>query len=265
MEILPDGSYLSQVDGLQVRIIEADLDVHGADGTRIGDSYRLITTLLDWRRYPAGELIRLYHERWEIEVAYLALRHTLLGGYVLRSRDRAGAEQELWALLAVYQALRMAMTAAAESAGADPDRASFTIALETARDQVTAARGVADSGRPSRHRPDRPRRPGGLLPARRPRYSARKVKCSTSRYHVRDQERGQDRPCQSVTITRVQITIRVPPPDRPAARPRRKNQPPRPGPRQPCPDSRRDQVTRIMASQPGQRLVRTANSRAGSA
>jgi Insertion element 4 transposase N-terminal/Transposase DDE domain len=249
-EILPDGSYLSQVDGLQVRIIEADLDVHGADGTRIGDSYRLITTLLDWRRYPAGELIRLYHERWEIEVAYLALRHTLLGRYVLRSRDRAGAEQELWALLAVYQALRMAMTAAAESAGADPDRASFTIALEAARDQVTAARGVADSADP-----DDAGRIGravlaDLLPARRPRYSARKVKCSTSRYHVRDQERGHDRPCQSVTITRVQITIRIPPPDRPAARPRRANQPP--GPRPPCPGSRRDQVTRIMASQPGQ-------------
>ena len=61
---LPDGSYLSDVDGLAVRIIEADLDVHGADGTRIGDSYRLITTLTDWRRYPAGELIQLYHERW---------------------------------------------------------------------------------------------------------------------------------------------------------------------------------------------------------
>jgi len=169
---------------------------------------------------------------------------------VLRSRDRAGAEQELWALLALYQALRMAMTAAAESAGADPDRASFTIALQAARDQVTTARGVtdsadpADTGRIGRAVLD------GLLPARRPRYSARKVKCSTSRYHVRDAERGQDRPCQSVTITRVQITIRVPPPDRPAARPRRTNQPP--GPRQPCPDSRRDQVTRIMASQPGQ-------------
>jgi hypothetical protein len=71
-EILPDGSCLSHVDGLQVRIIEADLDVHGADGTRIGDSYRLITTLLDWRRYPAGELIRLYHERW---VRHEALRN----------------------------------------------------------------------------------------------------------------------------------------------------------------------------------------------
>ena len=245
-EILPDGSYLSRVDGLQVRIIEADLDVHGADGTRIGDSYRLITTLLDWRRYPAGELIRLYHERWEIEVAYLALRHTLLGGYVLRSRDRAGAEQELWALLAGCQALRMAMTAAAESAEADPDRASFTIALESAREQVITARGIEDSGIP-----DDTGRIGravlaSLLPARRARYSARKVKCSTSRYHVRD----QDRPELPTRITRVQITIIAPPPDRPAARPRtRKDQPP--GPRQPRPDTRRDQITRIMASQPG--------------
>jgi Transposase DDE domain. len=262
-EILPDGSYLSRVDGLQVRIIEADLDVHGADGTRIGDSYRLITTLLDWRRYPAGELIRLYHERWEIEVAYLALRHTLLGRYVLRSRDRAGAEQELWALLAVYQALRMAMTAAAESAGADPDRASFTIALEAARDQVTAARGVADSADPGDTGRIGRAVLADLLPARRPRYSARKVKCSTSRYHVRDHERGHDRPCQSVTITRVQITITVPPPDRPAAVPAA-GRTSRPVPARPA---RAAEETRSPASWPASpaRTGPAANSRAGSA
>jgi hypothetical protein len=220
--------------------------VHGADGTRVGDSCRLITTLTDWRRYPAGELIRLYHERWEIEVAYLALRHTLLGGYVLRSRDRPGAEQELWALLAVYQALRMAMTAAAEAAGADPDRASFTAALESAREQVITARGIEDPGDPADTGRIGRAVLAGLLPARRARYSARKVKCSTSRYHVRD----QDRPELPTRITRVQITIITPPPDRPAARPRsRKDQ--LPGPGQPRPDTRRDQVTRIMASQPG--------------
>ena len=61
-----------------MRIIEADVTVTGADGSRCGDSYRLITTLLDHRRYPAARLVRLYHERWEIESAYLALRHTLL-------------------------------------------------------------------------------------------------------------------------------------------------------------------------------------------
>ena len=82
---LPDGSYLSRLDGqdgppgLGVRIIEAGVVMTGADGTRVAESYRLITTLTDHRRYPASALVRLYHERWEIESAYLALRHTPAG------------------------------------------------------------------------------------------------------------------------------------------------------------------------------------------
>lgn len=50
---LPDGSYLSQLAGLPVRIIEAELTMRGADGTVVHDHYRLITTLLDDRRFPA--------------------------------------------------------------------------------------------------------------------------------------------------------------------------------------------------------------------
>lgn len=42
------------------------------------------------RAWPAGALIELYHERWEHEIAHLALRHTLLQGRVLRSHDPAG-------------------------------------------------------------------------------------------------------------------------------------------------------------------------------
>jgi hypothetical protein len=64
-QLLADGSYLPDLDGLEVRIIEADLIVTGTGGSRIGDRYRLITTLLDHRRYPAAELIQLSHERWE--------------------------------------------------------------------------------------------------------------------------------------------------------------------------------------------------------
>jgi hypothetical protein len=100
---LPDGSYLSDLDGLKVRIIEARVMVTGADGSRVSDSYRLITTLMDHRRFPAAAVVRLYHERWEIESAYFALRHTLLEGHVLRSGDRPGLEQEAWALLTLYQ------------------------------------------------------------------------------------------------------------------------------------------------------------------
>src|SRR5439155_2079911 len=130
------------------------------------------------------------------------------GGYVLRSRGRAGAEQELWALLTVYQALRMAMTAATGTVpGTDPDRASFTVALEAAREQVIAARGIEDPGRPGDTGRIGRTVLACLLPARRARYSARKVKCSTTRYRPRD----QDRPELPTRITRVQVTITAPP------------------------------------------------------
>jgi hypothetical protein len=71
---LPDGSFLSLTGGVKVRVIAASVTVTCPDGTRYGDSYRLATTLLDWRRYPAGALIALCHERWEHEVTYLASR-----------------------------------------------------------------------------------------------------------------------------------------------------------------------------------------------
>jgi hypothetical protein len=50
-------------------------------------------------------------------------------------------------------------------------------------------------------------------------------------------------------ITQVLVTVLAPPPDRPAALPRSPRDPF--APRQPRPETRRDRVTRIMASQPG--------------
>jgi len=244
LQHLPDGSYLSDLNGLQVRIIEADLVVTGADGSRVADRYRLITTLADYRRYPAAALVRVYHERWEIESAYFALRHTLLNGLVLRSGDRPGLEQEVWALLTLYQLLRMAMVTAVETRpGTDPDRASFTTALETAREQLTAAAGVCPHG-PA----DLPGAIGRavldtLLPARRPRYSARNVKCTTSRYHARD----DGRPALPATITAIDITICTPPLDLKPGRTHRDRTTPRP----PQPPTRRQRITTIMNTDPG--------------
>jgi hypothetical protein len=237
---LPDGSYLSELGGLTMRIIEADVTMRGADGTRIVERYRLVTTLLDHHRYPAQALIRLYHERWEIESAYLALRHTMLAGHVLRSGDRAGLEQEVWALLTLYQLLRMAMTTAVETQpGTNPDRASFTTALQTARDQLTAAAGIYPEptdllgviGRAVL---------ATLLPARRARYSARKVKCATSRYLNRD----DGRPAASTAITAIDIAVHTPPID---LTPRPRRYPPRRAPR---PPTRRQQITEIMNADP---------------
>jgi len=119
----------------------------------------------------------------------------------------------MWALLALYQALRVVMVEAAESVpGIDPDRCSFTVALQTARDQVVQATGIV---------PDEPGSPGligrrvldRLLAPRRHRASTREVKSPMSRYSER---RGDGRPDRSRTITSLTVTVLEPSPQQPS-------------------------------------------------
>ncbi|MFI6704196.1 IS4 family transposase [Streptomyces sp. NPDC050509] len=100
-----DGSVLTRIGPLTMRVIDAEITIRTARGSRTG-RYRLLTTLTDPATHPAGELVRLYHERWEIETAYAELKSTILGGRVLRARTPDGIEQEVRALLTAYQALR---------------------------------------------------------------------------------------------------------------------------------------------------------------
>jgi hypothetical protein len=132
--------------------------------------------------------------------------------------------------------------------GTDPDRASFTTALHAARDQLTAAAGIW---------PDDPGKPADLLgvigravlatllPARRPRYSARKVKCATSRYLNRD----DGRPAAATAVAAIDILVHTPPLDT-SPRPRRRHRPGPSRPRAPRPPTRRDRVTALLVSNP---------------
>jgi hypothetical protein len=194
---LPDGSFLSVIGGVKVRVITAAVTVTCHDGTSYGGTYRLATTLLDHRAFPAQALMALYHERWEHEVTYLALRHTLLQGRVLRSGDPAGIEQETWALLAIYQAIRSAVTDAVQSVpGTDPDRASWQIAVETAQNLLTTAANITDPGT------DLTGDIGRAVLARlhgprRPRVCARKVKSPLSRWNKHPD--GKPRTTKNIT------------------------------------------------------------------
>lgn len=179
----PDGSYLSKLGRLSVRVIECEITISTPAGRQTG-VYRLATTLLDHHHYPAGELISLYHQRWEIETAYLELKSSMLGGRVLRARTPTGIEQEIYALLVTYQLLRTAM-ADATHGDTDPDRASFTIAWQAARDQLIQAAGVIAGtiidlvGTIGRHVL------ADLLPDRRLRVCPRIVKRAISKYQAR--------------------------------------------------------------------------------
>jgi hypothetical protein len=182
-----DGSWLSTIGAMTVRVIDAEIIVT-LDGQRHVGRYRLLTTLTDHRAFPASDLVTLYHQRWEIETCYLELKSTTLGGRVLRARTPAGIAQEVYALLTTYQILHIAIAIAdaiATTDGIDPDRGSFTIALNAARDltiQATAVIAdsvidlVGDIGRLVL---------ANLMPNRRIRTTPRLVKRAISKYNAR--------------------------------------------------------------------------------
>ncbi|MFJ5849858.1 IS4 family transposase [Streptomyces sp. NPDC092903] len=186
---LPDGTFLSRIGEVTVRVISATITLTPADGTSkctaTHHAYRLVTSLLDPHEAPATALVRLYRERWEIETSYCELKSTVLGGRVLRGRHPAAVTQETWALLVAYQALRTAMSdAVLHRPDIDPDRAAFTIALNTARDQIIRATGIIHT------RTDLVGQIGtailnGLLPARRDRSRPRvKKRAISSKYRA---------------------------------------------------------------------------------
>jgi hypothetical protein len=193
-----DGSWLARMGATTVRVLDAEIVLTCTDGPRRTGHYRLITTLLDHHHYPAMDLIELYHQRWEIETAYLELKSTILGGRVLRARSPQGISQEVYALLVAYQALRTAISdATLGHPDTSPDRGSFTTALHTARDQIINAAGVITDtidligaiGRAVL---------ANLLPARRNRTSPRVVKRAISKHRAKG---TIDRNTYNTTIT----------------------------------------------------------------
>jgi hypothetical protein len=140
---LPDGTYLSRLHGrrkherITVRVVEFSVadDEGGAS-----ELFCLITNLLDPDEAPALELARLYADRWKIEIIYHALKVDLrTPGTTLRSKTPEGSEQELWAMLCTYQAVRTLVSRAAAHTGLDPGRISFPQALDAVRHSVGTA------------------------------------------------------------------------------------------------------------------------------
>jgi transposase IS4-like protein/DDE family transposase len=144
---LPDGSWLAHLrrstpaaerhaQPMLVRVIDYTLD-DGREQAREPLVYRLFTTLTDPDQAPAPELAAAYAARWEIENVFDELKtHQRGPRIVLRSKSPDLVRQEIWGHLCCHYAIRSLMTDAAEHAGHDPDRVSFTAALRIARQSV---------------------------------------------------------------------------------------------------------------------------------
>ena len=91
----------------------------------------LITNLFDEDRYPAMELILLYHERWEEEQVFDEQKthqdpRRATKPAQVRSETPAGVIQEIYALSLGHFVIRSLMFEAAATVGLDPDGLSFT-------------------------------------------------------------------------------------------------------------------------------------------
>ncbi len=116
---LPDGSLLVAVSrwGQKVHRREESLvlrmivyKITDPKNPGYGRTYRLLTTLLDTKLFPAHALAVSYHERWDIEETYDELEvHLLHGDAPLRSRTVVGVLQEIYGLLIAHYALRALM------------------------------------------------------------------------------------------------------------------------------------------------------------
>jgi hypothetical protein len=143
VQVLPDGSYTAHLKqgGPLVRVIEYTVYVTDAStgSETTGETITLVTSLLDPQLWPIEDFPGLYASRWESETLYDAVKTELRGGTSVQFRSQTPdlVRQEAWALLLVYQALSDLIGRTAGPAGLDPDRISFTTALNTARRSVT--------------------------------------------------------------------------------------------------------------------------------
>lgn len=152
---LPDGSYLTTIypstkdlrhrtNGLVLRVIEYTL--YEPNRTGHCERHRLVTTLQDADRYPARELVTLYHERWEIEIGNDEIKTHQLHRHVhLRSRTPCGILQEVYGILLAYNAVRYLMHEAALAVDIDPRRLSFIHAVRVLRETARLMRAAPTS------------------------------------------------------------------------------------------------------------------------
>jgi hypothetical protein len=142
---MADGSYLSILKGKVVESVDSetgrikwekkDIVVRVIDFCIPGfRSVRLITSLLD-STISAKEIVIHYHKRWDIEIAFDELKThqcaTLTGQMptIFRSKRSELVEQELYAMLTVYNLIRSLIKEATDQVGGDMLIISFSGAL----------------------------------------------------------------------------------------------------------------------------------------
>lgn len=131
LQVYPDGSALVEISsGEKTRQVREILGRVQRGGGGAFSTVRLWTSLLDWRRHPAGELLALYGRRWEQEIFYRELKVDMRSTPYLQSHTPLTAMQEIAALIVAYAVLVDYRITAAKVGEVGVLRISFLKTLE---------------------------------------------------------------------------------------------------------------------------------------
>jgi hypothetical protein len=120
---------------MQIRVIEYTIE--NLDDPKAEIRYRLITSLLNTKKFPGSLLAAEYHQRWEVEntidefKVHLGERKTHV-----RSQRPREVVQEIYGLLLGHWAVRSLICQTAHSAEISPLSLSFTGTLRVIRRAV---------------------------------------------------------------------------------------------------------------------------------
>ena len=144
----------------------------------------LLTSLRDPERFPANEIVGLYHERWELELGYDEIKTELLDREeAIRSRKPKGVRQELWGILLTYNLVRFEMALLAKAEKIEPTRISFVESLRLIRDEWEWLSLTSPGAIPKRLATLRTNIKRYVLPPRRNRSYPRFAKLHSSPYN----------------------------------------------------------------------------------
>jgi putative transposase len=93
------------------------------------ESFVVVTTLTDAKRYLRDDVAALYRQRWMAELDIRAIKESL-GLDVLRAKSPAMVRKELWAGVLAYNLIRQTMAQSALEHGLSPRQLSFTAAMQ---------------------------------------------------------------------------------------------------------------------------------------
>jgi len=131
------GASGGDIPGITARVIE--YSVTSEDGSETSETFTLVTDITDPALLSPQQAAAACASRWQLETCFDELETSIRGGtaVVLRSKSPPMIRQEIYAMLCCYQAIRTLISHAADDAGLDPARISFTRARDGIRSRIS--------------------------------------------------------------------------------------------------------------------------------